>query len=294
MTKGCNDTASEMRESVEKQLAILKTDYFDFYAYHGLNNRDILNTSCQSKGPVEELHKLKREGLIKHVGFSTHAPLEVILDAIHTDLFEFVNLHFYYFFQRNRGAVDYAERKGLGVFIISPNDKGGQLFYPSEKLKTLTSPLTPIQWNARYCLSFPSIHTLSFGMTEAPHFAEMKGIFPAPYPLSPQDVAIKKRLDLAAYDDAYAHYEGYEFAEDPSGINIPEVLRFRRLWKCYDMETFARYRYNMFEEKGHWFPGYFATEDHLEQIEAATIPAGLPLKEMLREFHQTFYKPKEK
>ena len=43
--------------------------------------------------------------------------------------------------------------------------------------------------------------------------------------------------------------EGYEWSEDPSGINIPEVLRFRKLWKCYDMEKFGYYRYNMFQEK---------------------------------------------
>ena len=65
----------------------------------------------------------------------------------------------------------------MGVFIISPNDKGGQLFKAPQKVKDAVKPLTPIQWNARFCLQNPAIHTLSFGMTEASHFEEMKGIF---------------------------------------------------------------------------------------------------------------------
>ena len=101
MTKGNPKTAAETRKMVDNQLKALKTDYFDFYAWHGLNNWEQFETACKKGGPLQELLKLKKEGVIKHVGFSTHAPLEVIIKAIETDLFEFVNLHYYYFFQRN-------------------------------------------------------------------------------------------------------------------------------------------------------------------------------------------------
>ena len=67
-------------------------------------------------------------GVIGNVGFSTHAPYRIICEAISTGLFDFVNLHYYYFLQRNFGAVELAAAHDMGVFIISPNDKGGQLF----------------------------------------------------------------------------------------------------------------------------------------------------------------------
>ena len=293
MTKGLANTAADMRALVEKQLIALKTDYIDFYGWHGINNQEILDTISPKGGAVEELHKLKAEGVIKHVGFSTHGPLEVILKAIQTDLFEFVNLHYYYFFQRNQGAVDLAEQKKMGVFIISPNDKGGQLFNPPNKLKKLTAPLTPIQWNGKFCLSNPAVHTLSFGMTEPSHFEEMKGIIPADYPLSQRDIEIKKNLDFCLYQDPYAHYLGYDLTNDPSGINIPEILRFRTMWKCYDMKDFAKYRYNMLEEKGHWFPGHFATKENVAKIDLSRVPKQVPLKEMLLEFHEQCYQPKK-
>ena len=46
----------------------------------------------------------------------------------------------------------------------------------------------------------------------------------------------------------------------PEKINIPEVLRFRNLLQAYDMEDYGKFRYNMFESEGHWFPGNFASK----------------------------------
>ncbi len=292
MTKGYPQTADETKQRVEEQLKALKTDYFDFYAWHGINNDEKFQVACKSGGPVETLLKLKEEGIIKHVGFSTHAPVDVILKSINTDLFEFINLHYYYFFQRNLAAIAQAEVKDMGVFIISPNDKGGQLFNAPDKLKKITSPLTPIQWNAKFCLRLPSVHTLSFGMTEISHFDEMEGIFPAKYPLSLEEQKIYLELDKQILNDPYAAYEGYELSNDPSGINIPEVLRLRRLWKCYDMLDFGRYRYNMMHVNDSWVPGAFATKENIKKIDLTRAPKEIPIKDLLLEAHEAFYKHK--
>jgi predicted aldo/keto reductase-like oxidoreductase len=230
--------------------------------------------------------------VIGDVGFATHGPLEVICDAIGSGLFSFVNLHYYYFFQRNRAAVDYAAAKGMGVFIISPNDKGGQLFNPPPLLRRLCAPLTPIQFNARWCLRTPAVQTLSFGLTRPEHVREMLGIMPASVPLSAQDLAIQLALDARQAQDPASAWEGWECQGDPSGINIPEVLRFRRLWKCWDMHGFGVYRYNMLESKGHWFPGGYATEEALARLDERAVPPGIDLKAWLRETHQAFHRAK--
>ena len=290
MTKGAPQTASETRKLVEIQLRALKTDHIDLYGWHGINNAEICKVALAKGGPVEELLKMRDEGIIGSVGFSTHGPLEVITEAISSDLFSFVNLHYYYFFQRNAGAVALAAAKDMGVFIISPNDKGGQLFNPSPLLRQLTAPLTPIQWNARWCLRSPHVQTLSFGLTEPAHVDEMRGVCPATVPLSAQDVQIAARMDARAATDATSAYEGWELLGDPSGIHIPEVLRYLRLAKCWDMEQFGHYRYNMFEAKGHWFPGIFATEDAIAKVDRRKWPAGIDIAALLREAHARFKK----
>ncbi len=294
MTKGNPKTAEDTRKMVEHQLKALKTDYFDFYAWHGINTLDLLETACAKGGSVEELLKMKEAGIIKHVGFSTHAPLKVILKAIETDLFDFVNLHYYYFFQRNKAVIDLAEHKDMGVFIISPNDKGGQLSKPPQKLVGLTAPLHPIQWNARFCLSHSAIHTLTFGLPVTVQFDHINGIFPAPAPFSLEDARIKQALDEQKLLDPYTSFDASSMENDPSGLNIPEILRFRTLWKCYDMKDFGLYRYNMFQEKDHWFPGNFPTEENLKKVDLSTCPANVPLIDLIKETHKELYRPKIK
>ncbi len=293
MTKGAPETARETRKLVDEQLKTLKTDYIDFYAWHGLNNIELFQKACAKRGSVEELLKMKEEGIIKHVGFSTHAPLEVIIKAIETNLFDFVNLHYYYFFQRNKAAIDLAQTKDMGVFIISPNDKGGQLFNPPQKLVDLTAPLQPLQWNARFCLSHSGIHTLTFGLPVTAKFEQIDGIFPSPSPLSVDDARIKLKLDEQRLSDPYADFDAYVLDGDPSGLNIPEILRFRMLWKCYDMKGFGQYRYNMFQEKGHWFPGNFPTKENLKQIDLSKCPEHIPIVELIKETHETLFRPKK-
>jgi predicted aldo/keto reductase-like oxidoreductase len=292
MTKGNPMTADEMRKMVENQLSDLQTDYFDFYGWHGINNEDIFHQSCKTGGPVEELLKMKEEGIIKHVGFSTHAPLQTIKRAIETGLFEFINLHYYYFDQRNLPAVLLAKTKDLGVFIISPNDKGGHLFNAPKKVKDATSPVTPIQWNTRFCLKNSAVNTLTFGITEEAHFNEMRGIFPTAWSEAEQKTKIE--LDSFLQNDEYSDFQGHELLNDPSGINIPVVLRLRKLWKCYGMKEFGKYRYNLFQEKDHWLPGFFATEKNIAKVDLSKVPDNIPLKKMLAETHKELFVPKIK
>ena len=59
------------------------------------------------------------------------------------------------------------------------------------------------------------------------------------------------------------------------------------------MVDFGKYRYNMFQEKGHWFPGCFATDEAIAKLDRSRIPEGIPLEEMLRETHQALYVEKK-
>jgi uncharacterized protein len=293
MTKGASESGDAMRRLVGEQLAALRMDRVDFYAWHGINTQRRYDLALAKGGPVETLLRLKEEGVIGSVGFSTHGSVQHVCDAIGTGLFDFVNLHYYYFWQRNWCAVQLAAARDMGVFIISPNDKGGQLFNPSPLLRELTAPLTPIQWNARFCLRTPLVHTLSFGMNEPAHFDEMQGAFPIGTPLSAQDAAILQRLDARLLVDPLSAYDGFELDGDPSGINIQEVLRLRRMLKCWDMRDFGRYRYNMLEPGDEWYWGEFASDENIAKIDMSRVPKDVPLAEMLRETHRELYVSKK-
>ena len=97
------------------------------------------------------------------MGFSTHGETALIVDAIETGVFDYVNLHWYFIRQDNEPAIAAASLQDMGVFIISPTDKGGHLHTPGPRLLELTDPLHPIVFNDLFCLRDPRVHTLSVG-----------------------------------------------------------------------------------------------------------------------------------
>jgi len=289
MTKGAPMTGVETRALVEKQLAALGLDYVDFYGWHGINNEERFQAAVKPGGPVEALHRLREEGLIRHIGFSTHAPLNIILKAIETDLFSFVNLHYYYFFQRHLPAVQRAGEKDLGVFIISPNEKGGMLWNPSEKVRALCQPLSAIEFNARFCLSHPEVTTLSMGMHAPEHFRQNLAALGGGEYFSATDLPVKERMDAVWPTIASRCTLCDECLPCPEGINIPEVLRFRNLLRGFDMKAYGRYRYNMLEGKGHWFPGRFASNCTECGDCLPRCPERLDIPRLLKETHRRLF-----
>ena len=258
---GPTETADEMRRSLEESLERMRVDRIDNFDIHGINNREILRRALKKGGCLAAIRKAMEEGIVGHLGFSTHAPLEVIMEAIGTGEFESVNLHYYTFNRRNLPAIEKARSLDMGVFIISPTDKGGQLFNAPAKLRELTKPYTPIQANHRFLLGNPEIHTLSLGAASPHEFEEHLAVADNDGPWTEEEAALFARLDeemKRALGTTFCT-QCYECLPCPENIHIPETLRLRNLARAYDMKEFGKYRYNLFSRGGHWFPGEQAT-----------------------------------
>ena len=292
MTKGAPMTGDETRALVEEQLENLKLDYLDFYGWHGINNEERLKAAVKSGGPVEVLHRLREEGLIRHVGFSTHGSLDIILQALNTNLFSFVNLHYYYFFQRNLLAVQLAGKKDIGVFIISPNEKGGLLWKPSKKIEETCHPLTAIEFNGRFCLGHPEITTLSMGIHKPEHFTQNLSILNGEVYASPAMLDIQEKMDIPLSKISSLCTLCEECLPCPEEINIPEVLRFRNLLEAYGMRDYGKFRYNMFEGEGHWFPGNFASKCTECGDCLPRCPEKLEIPKLLKRTHKKLFNRK--
>ncbi|MCL2931533.1 MAG: aldo/keto reductase [Trichodesmium sp. MAG_R03] len=245
---------SLIESSIDESLKNLNIDYLDFLAIHGINTWEHLETTCHG---IKALHKVLSDGRVHHIGFSTHGPLEVILAAINTDFFEFINLHYYYFFQRHAPAVKLAHEKDMGIFIISPADKGGQLYTPPSILQELCQPFSPLELNYRFLLSDSRITTLSVGAARPQELEWPLTMSDRTEPLTFQETEVFQRLETQAFKGLGTEKcsQCYACLPCPEDIHIPEVLRLRNLGIAYDMINFAKYRYRMFENAGHWFPG---------------------------------------
>ncbi|MEO0769613.1 MAG: aldo/keto reductase [Cyanobacteria bacterium J06649_4] len=245
----------DVEQAVEASLVRLGVDYLDCLAIHGINTAEHL--SQVQGGMLSAIAALQQKGLVRHVGFSTHAPLEVIQAAIATEAFSFINLHYNFFFQHNAPAVAQAHQQDMGIFIISPADKAGRLYTPPEKLKQLCHPYEPLLLNYRWLLSDPRVTTLSVGPATPDELDWPLRMADEVGPLREDEQSAIARLEQSQYATLGTDRcsQCFQCLPCPETINIPEILRLRNLAVAYDMEDFGRYRYGMFENAGHWFPG---------------------------------------
>ena len=278
--------ADSMRRQIEQSLKKLNVDYIDNFDIHGINLREHLDLVKNPNGCMKAVREAIDQKIIRHVGFSTHAPLDVILDIIRTDLFESVNLHYYYFNQRNAPAVQLAHEKDMGVFIISPSDKGGLLYSPPEELKSVCYPFTALYMCDRFLLSDPRVHTLSLGAANPAEVDSHQDAWNHDELLSELEIGILDRMNQRyMLLEADRCSQCYKCLPCPEEINIPEVLRLRNLAISFDMVEFGKYRYKMFENAGHWFPGSKAIRctdcgDCLPRC-----PENLDIPKLLRDTH---------
>lgn len=274
----------QLRPLLEDSLNRLQVDHIDHFAFHGINLPEHLDHALDRLPVIEQAIS---EGLVRHVGFSTHADRDLIQQTIQTEAFEFVNLHYYYFNQRHAPVLDLALEHDLGTLIISPADKGGQLYRPPQKLKDLCHPWTPLEFGYRFLLADDRIHTLTLGAETSAELTKALQSLDHPQQWHEWGSEILDRLQAvhieALGSDRCA--QCFECLPCPVSIQIPEVLRLRNLTVAYDMKAFGEYRYNMLGQAGHWFPGVKADQCNECGDCLPRCPEDLPIPQLLWDTH---------
>ena len=269
-------TAAEFREVCEKSFSLLKLDYIDLFSFHGMNlhsHFDLLFNNGENGNLYDVVQEYVHAGKIRHVGFSSHGMPDVIKRFIESDKFEYANIHYHFFgsytasgsgpFGGNIENIRLCHDRDMGVFIISPYDKGGRLYAPSRKLRNLCLPdLEPITFGSLWLWMHEShdkmgapIHTIVCGSARPSDMDEpvIAAMLLSDKNVQGKTLAVTQRLNRAMEDAVGKKWMKNWFVGLPDCFEAKNATYFScivwlyNLIKGFGMVDFAVERYASYE-----------------------------------------------
>ena len=160
----------EIKRSIEWQLKALQTDYIDFGFIHCIDEASDLETAI-AHGTISYIEDLKRQGVIRHIGLSSHTPavVEQVLDMHILDMLMF-SINPAYDYRHGEYAIGSGderaalyrrcEAEGVGISVMKAFS-GGQLL--DAKTSPFGKALTEYQC-MQYALDRPGVLTVLPGV----------------------------------------------------------------------------------------------------------------------------------
>lgn len=250
-TYGWSTDGEAVKRSISWQLQNLKTDYIDYGFIHCIDETTDWE-DYQKNGAFDYLMKLREQGIVRHIGLSSHTPqtIQKVLNEAPVDMLMF-SVNPGYDYQKGeyaKGSVDEraaiyrrCEKENIGITVMKPFS-GGQLLDAS--LSPFGKALTKYQC-MKYALDRPGVLTVLPGASSVKQVEELLGFFEAseeekdysvigsfspaeavgkcvycnhckPCPVGIDIGLVNKYYDLAVNGDTMAakHYKGLELHAD--------------------------------------------------------------------------------
>jgi predicted aldo/keto reductase-like oxidoreductase len=214
---------------LNSQLKRLQTDYLDIYLFHSMNAGAF--EKVKRLGLIEKMEEARKQGRIRHIGFSFHDTLPVfkeIIDYYHWDMAQIQYNYMDTGIQATTDGLIYAHNKGIAVVIMEPVRGGTLANPPAEALDIMKSSgfdRTPVDWALQFCWNRPEIAVVLSGMgsrqmvDENCASADRSGIGS----LSAEEEEVIARLVEVYRSQILVPCTACEYCMPcPAGVNIPQ------------------------------------------------------------------------
>lgn len=223
---------TKVAEIFEKQLEKTGMEYFDFYMFHNVCEKNIDGYLNPEYGIFEYLMEQKKNGRIKHLGFSAHGEYPVMkrfLEA-YGEAMEFCQIQLNYLdwdFQKAKEKVELLDSYNIPVWVMEPL-RGGILAKLSEenvaKLQALRLDETVPAWAFRFLQSIPSVTVTLSGMSNMEQLAENIRTYEEDKPLNDNEMKVLLEIGNALVGGVPCTACRYCTSKCPKGLDIPMLL----------------------------------------------------------------------
>ena len=224
---------SKVKEIFEKQLEKCGVEYFDFYLFHNVCEMNIDAYLDERFGIYEYLTKQKKNGRIRHLGFSAHGSCDIMkrfLEAYGKDM-EFCQIQLNYIdwtFQDAKEKMELLNSYHIPVWVMEPL-RGGRLAKLPEKdaavLKGLRQDEEIPAWAFRVLQTLPEVKVVLSGMSNLKQLKENIETFETDKPLSKEEMenllAVADGMLNGTLPCTACHYCT---SHCPQGLDIPMLL----------------------------------------------------------------------
>lgn len=225
----------KVEEIFEKQLKKCGVEYFDFYLFHNVCELNIDGYLDEKHGIFDYLIAQKRNGRIKHLGFSAHGDIDVLTRFLdkYGDHMEFGQLQINYLdweFQNAKQKAELLSNRGIPVWVMEPL-RGGRLAKLDPEHETQLKKLRPKEgipaWAFRFLQSLPQVSVILSGMSDLAQVTDNLNTFKDDKPLT--DVEMRALLHIA--DEMTGKTKlpctacKYCTSHCPQQLDIPELIK---------------------------------------------------------------------
>lgn len=225
----------KVKEIFEEQLKKCQVEYFDFYLFHNVCEMNVDGYLNPEYGIFDYLMEQKRNGRIKHLGFSAHGDIDCITKFLEAygEHMEFGQLEVNYFdykFQQAKEKVELLEKWNIPIWVMEPV-RGGQLAElepdAAAKLKVARPDEEIPAWAFRFLQSIPSVTVTLSGMSNLDQVKANIDTYAENKPLSDKEM----ELVLGIADDMISKTTvpctgcHYCVSKCPKGLDIPFLLK---------------------------------------------------------------------
>ncbi len=224
----------KVEQIFEEQLKKCGVDYFDFYLFHNVCEMNIDAYLDPKYGILDYLLEQKKNGRIRHLGFSCHGAMPVLkrfLEA-YGEYMEFCQLQLNYIdwtFQDGQEKTELLEQYHIPVWVMEPL-RGGRLARLNEKeasvLHALDHQRSIPAWAFRFLQHIPHVVVILSGMSNLEQLEDNLATFETEAPLTEQEWE-----SLLALGREMTHSKAlactacrYCTAHCPQGLDIPRLL----------------------------------------------------------------------